>query len=757
MRSDTQFIQKTKQELSCKIMRTMVNYVREKRGEVAVQNLIETTELDEAYLQNENNWVSFDVYTRACEYVKKEFNDPKVLYKIGVYSFSNLENFGTIAKLGLSLLTPDAVYKKTAEIGNQAQKFGKYRIVEIEKNRMLLEFKNEPGYKFYLHNCDYRMGVFSGLPQLYQLPMAKHRSIQCVGKGDDRCLYEFAWQSRNWQLFGKRSLIGLWMGLAAMACVYGLNNFVLDTPIHGIKLSSLFLMIILYLIGMVLDMKAVAKQNAEFNAGQSADIQNAIEFANEKYKEASDTVAKLETIIEANAVINTKLVGSELTDVVLEIIKDRLGYDRAMIVFYNKEKNNLSNAKIIGDLTREQKSNMHLTTFDLNDQESAHTKVFTSGQPLLIRNVNDHEGLRDNPIIRIANTQSFVMLPFRIGQRIVGTLTVDKTVSANPMSEDDVKILSTLLNMLSIALENAELYKDLEGRVLIRTQQLHEVNAQLESAYQELQQAHSQLLHSEKMASIGKLVAGIAHEMNNPAGILSGYVELIELYSRRLGQEILDAKTLVAANPELVAKFNQFEKTLEEIHTCIDPTARSMARIKSIIQDLRNFSRLDESEFLQADLNQGLNNTLKFFKDQTEGRIEIIRKFSDLPMVACYAGHLNQVFANVILNSIEAIKDKGVIEIKTQVRKADSDINKSHVRIDIKDTGQGISKENVGKIFDPFFTTKDVGKGKGLGLSIAYGVINRHRGKIYVSSDVGKGTTVSILIPINTENIMTEA
>lgn len=741
-----EFVQKTKQELNCKIIRTMLNYALEKAGPDAERKLIERMGLTREYLQNENNWVSFDVYTHACEAMKTIFNDDHIMYRVGIYSFSNLENFGAIAKMAVYLLKPESIYRRTAEVANQAVKFGTYRVVEIESNRLLLEFKNREGYKFHQHNCDYRLGVFAGIPQLFGLPIARHRSIQCVSDGADRCLYEFRWLSRTWEIFGRHARIGLVMGILFALVLTVLNRFTFSHFSQPALLISGAA--VLYLIGIILDMKHTAQYSAFINSGKSDEIEEAMAFANQKYQEAADNITKLQAIIEGNAVLQSKLIKSELVEIVLEIIKHNLGYDRAMILFKNNTQPLLDSPKLIGNLSPEMEQALLNYKINLTDETAINTRVFYSGESALITDMSDVKNSTEMKAVQLSGTKSFVILPFKIGSRVVGTLTVDKISSPKIMTREDVRILNTLLNMLSVALENAELYQDLEARVRERTAQLNETNKKLESAYDELKQAQAQLLHNEKMASLGKLVAGIAHEMNNPAGILSGYIELMELHANRLRKDLEILDQFSAAHEDIAGTIQHIEKNILEITDSIEPCKRSVWRIKSIIQDLRNFSRLDENELMPANINEGLENTLKFFKSQAEGRIRIITHFNPIPQVTCFPGHLNQVFSNVISNAIEAIDGAGTIEVHTSKSEPTSDLPTDHIVVKIKDSGHGIPAEIQGKIFDPFFTTKDIGAGKGLGLSIAYGIIKQHSGSISAESEQDQGACITIRIPI---------
>ncbi len=744
--TNTEFILKTKQELNCKIIRTMLNYIMERKGESCARDFIKAIDLDENYIRNENNWVSFDTYTRGCEFAKSAFGDPHVLYKIGIYSFSNVENFGTMARMALRLLTPNAIFKKTAEIANHAVKFGKYKVNEFSKNRMVLEFRNNPGFSFYQHNCDYRIGLFAGIPQLFGLPIAKHRHLKCMAHGDDRCEYEFIWQSRSLVPFRKHAVRGVLTGAALSSLFFVFHLFGGSGATYAVAALTT---LIFYLLGVILDMRSIAKDNALIATAESNEIEETIAFANQKYKEASETVRKLEAIIEANSALSLKLIGTELIEVVLHIIKHSLGYDRAMTLMVDEEKKCLSNPKVVSDRQWADQKAIDQLTIDLTDENMLFTKVVHTGEPILISDVDKHPELKERPAVKISGTKSFVILPLKIGPYVRGVISVDRFSTFTPMTQDDVKILSTLMTMLSVVLENVELYQDMEKRVQERTTQLFAANAELEKAYGELKDAQTQLIHSEKMASMGKLVAGIAHEMNNPAGILSGYVELIELYSQRLLKNLAAAAQTYSDNARISDEIEKNRKLIDEIHACLEPCKRSIIRMKNIVQDLRNFSRLDENELMPADLNEGIEKMIQFFRNQTQNRIVITTDLKPLPLVQCYPGHLNQVFSNILMNAIEAIKIEGRITITTAACEPNDLMMEPHVCIEIKDNGIGIRPEFVNKVFDPFFTTKEIGQGQGLGLSIAYGIIKRHNGKIYVDSDYGKGTRVSILIPVN--------
>jgi len=251
----------------------------------------------------------------------------------------------------------------------------------------------------------------------------------------------------------------------------------------------------------------------------------------------------------------------------------------------------------------------------------------------------------------------------------------------------------------------------------------------LDSAYSKLKDTQTQLVQHEKMASLGMLVAGVAHEINNPIGAINCNVGLYNtLISRlKMTESIIEDPTAAS----LIQKLDDANKT--NLIAC--------DRILSIVKSLRNFARLDESEFKEADIHVGIDSTLILLSNKLKSRIEVVKDYGNIPSILCYPNQLNQVFMNIIVNNIDAIPDTGTIWITTRS-------DEHFVTINIKDSGIGMSEETIKRIFDPGFTTKGVGIGTGLGLSIVYRIIEKHNGTINVTSKIGEGSEFIIKLPI---------
>jgi len=251
----------------------------------------------------------------------------------------------------------------------------------------------------------------------------------------------------------------------------------------------------------------------------------------------------------------------------------------------------------------------------------------------------------------------------------------------------------------------------------------------LDNAYSQLKDTQTQLVQHEKMASLGMLVAGVAHEINNPIGAINCNVSLYNTLISRLKMTESIIEDSSAAS--LVQKLEDANKT--NLIAC--------DRILAIVKSLRNFARLDESEFKEADIHVGIDSTLILLGNKIKSRIEVIKDYGNIPPILCFPNQLNQIFMNLIVNAIDAIPETGTVWITTTA-------DDRNVTIKIKDSGSGMPPEMLKKIFDPGFTTKGVGVGTGLGLSIVYKIIEKHNGDISVTSEPGKGSEFTIKLPI---------
>ncbi|MEH2192216.1 MAG: AAA family ATPase [Nostoc sp.] len=399
-------------------------------------------------------------------------------------------------------------------------------------------------------------------------------------------------------------------------------------------------------------------------------------------------------------------------------------------------------------------------------QEIPQSVIYTvarTQETTVFENLSDSAQFAGDRYITTHQPKSVLCTPISQQGKLIGILYLENNLTTGAFTSDRLQVIQLLTAQAAISLENAKLYcqleeysHSLEQKVSKRTQELTQKATQLESTLQELQHTQAQLIQAEKMSGLGQLVAGIAHEINNPINFIyanikpaseyvTSLIELNYLYQKNYPQPIPEIEEKIA-EVELDFLVNDLQKLFKSMQIGAD-------RICEIVLSLRNFSRLDEAKIKPVDIHEGIDSTLLILQHRLKNTsrnpdISLIKEYSEIPLVNCYPSALNQVFMNVLSNAIDALREldvnhKPTITIRTQIQE------KKYVSIQIIDNGMGMSESVRNKIFEPFFTTKPVGSGTGLGLSISYSiVVEQHGGHLNCISAPGKGTEFVIQIPI---------
>jgi len=378
--------------------------------------------------------------------------------------------------------------------------------------------------------------------------------------------------------------------------------------------------------------------------------------------------------------------------------------------------------------------------------------VVQNGLALLLNGdaSNDPRFQRHREARGSAAANSAICWPLKIEDRIIGCVNVNRSINGiasmslpddmPPFTEADLQQGTVILDMVSLILANMQLLINQKRQL----EEMQKLNYQLEDA-------HNQLLQSEKMASIGQLAAGVAHEINNPIGYVYSNMGMLEKYVRDAFSMIeqyeqaegMIADEVVRTQLKAAREKLDIEFLKNDLRALMNESKDGITRVKNIVQNLKDFSHVDAAnEWHFADLHSGLDSTLNIVNNEIKYKANVIKEYGDIPEIECLPSQLNQVFMNLLVNAAHAIEERGAITIRTGCQE-------NGIWVEIADTGNGIAPENLKKIFDPFFTTKPVGKGTGLGLSLSYGIIQKHHGYIEAQSEIGKGTRFKVWLPIS--------
>ena len=375
--------------------------------------------------------------------------------------------------------------------------------------------------------------------------------------------------------------------------------------------------------------------------------------------------------------------------------------------------------------------------------------VVATRQALLINGKAAEAGLplrmtepRDRP------AHSAMCWPLIVQDQVIGALAVNRAATRDRYTVEDLDRGQALASLLALVIANHRMNVERENRIL----ELSTLNATLQRVNALLEDAQDQLIESEKLASIGQIAAGVAHEINNPIGFVSSNLGTLESYLQSmfalLAAYIEADRTAPAtltgamASARTLRKGHDFDFLRGDIVALLAESRDGLVRVKRIVQDMKDFSRSGSEETWEtADLNAVLESTLNIVRNEIKHKARIETHYGNLPKVECLPSRLSQVFLNLLVNAGQAINAEGKITLSTGVDGVEAWIR-------VEDTGSGISHENLNRIFDPFFTTKPVGQGTGLGLSVSYSIVRKHGGRIDVASETGRGTQFTVSIPI---------
>lgn len=457
----------------------------------------------------------------------------------------------------------------------------------------------------------------------------------------------------------------------------------------------------------------------------------------------------LRSVLKASQTLSEEVVRSSLFEKLMRVLIENAGADRGLIVLKRGDQLYIEAEGAVKQVGKTQ-----IDSAPVNGSgkvpEGILQFVARTREDILLENASKDERFANDSYIVGNNTLSVLCSPILNQGELVGLIYLENNLTTGVFTQERLEVIKLLSGQIAVSLQNVSLYENLEEKVRERTAEVVRQKEALEDTLDQLKLTQSQLVSAEKMASLGQLTAGIAHEMNNPVNFVAANIDslklnfedvqqLIRQYESLKEQEDFDqkVKTLIALEKELDKDF-----LFDEISLLLNGIDEGARRTAEIVAGLRNFSRLDEDDFKHVNLHEGIESTLTLLGNKLSGHITIHKDYAILPEVECLPGKINQVLMNVFNNSIQAIDGEGDIFIETQHVGEE-------VSISVRDTGIGMPQEVINKVFDPFFTTKELGEGTGLGLSISYGIIEKHGGRILVNSAEGEGAEFIIWLPVN--------
>jgi predicted ATPase/signal transduction histidine kinase len=521
--------------------------------------------------------------------------------------------------------------------------------------------------------------------------------------------------------------------------------------------------------------------NSDKNISQREEITPLSEISNYQTISGSNntisTYLDLESVIKASQALSEQIELDELLSTLMEVIMENAGASKAALVLSKNANLDLELTAISCNFNVSSIST-ELPSIPLESSNKVSVRLINyvkrTKETIVIDDANAENYLAADSYIVREQPKSILCIPIINQGKFFGILYLENKLTVGVFTNSRIKLLYLIANQAAISLKNAILYKNLaeakedlenysqclEEKVAQRTQEISEKNQILKKALQDLQSTQAHLIQTEKMSSLGQMIAGIAHEINNPVNFIHGNINHVSQYVEDLldliviyQQEYTDSNSIVAEKAEKI----DLTFILEDLPKLLNSIEIGTSRICNIVLGLRNFSRLDEAEMKCVDIHEGIENTFMILQHRFKAKgsrleIQVIKEYGQLPKITCYPSQLNQVFMNILSNGIDALEEsqtKNQITENPTISISTELVDLKTVRIRIADNGPGIEQKVQQKIFDPFFTTKPVGSGTGLGLSISYQIIvDKHKGQLICNSTVGEGTEFLIEIPI---------
>jgi two-component system, NtrC family, sensor kinase len=641
----------------------------------------------------------------------------------------------------MSLGSPRAIYAR-APITN-----GLYRpeILELDRARAVYRLHPSPAARLPRWACTYQRVILERFPTNWGLPRATLTERACAARGDPACEVEIRWKnaplgSRFWGpvAAGAGGAALLLAGLARGAA-----------PRGAVAVATALPVLLGAAVGRGLLERRRRREVERLRDLLADEILHSSGQLEAKFRDLHAKVDQLSLLIDLARGVSATLEPEQIYDQALKRLVHGMGYQATHLFLVDATRQRLRGHRTAGGLgAPEDFVGRELPL----DASSAVGRALTRGEPVVVQDVEAAGESVDLPTARALGVRSLVSVPLSVKGRTLGVLAV---VSDRPsrFAATDVELITAVASHVALAIDRAEsfqtieeLSRGLEDKVRVRTEQLRATNEELQAAYRELQATQVQLIQREKMASVGQLVAGVAHELNNPIGFVSSNAATLEDFVSRLRRMVEIYRTVELSEADAARAGAAWQDlkmgyALRYLDPMLQGIKEGAERTRKIVRDLRVFARGDDDVWQPVDLHEELESSLTLLGHLLKNRVEVARKYGDLPAVECVRSQIDQVLLNILANAAQALEGRGTITIETRREEG-------WAVVAIGDTGPGIAPDVLGRVFDPFFTTKPVGEGTGLGLSISYEIVKKHGGDIGVESRPGQGATFTVRLPL---------
>ena len=737
-------------EVNCIFTKGLIPFVEKEVGPEGVAAICRVAGRSRDYLMADHNWIPLavaDEMVRVCRQLMNEPDEERWARRYGesFMDWKPREERSYLGTYSMGIGHPRAAYQRLATIYGQQSRSYQLDVLDVGRRRARYRWTPLPGYHMPLWNCTWLKAQVERFPTNWGLPRARIVESTCAARGDDACRWDVDWKNPSLGVhFWLPSLVG-----AAGSTLLG---FLAGAAGGGWPVLAAAPLPLLAGVALGYSLRE-GRQRRHIQRLldlQSEEIIYSNRELEKKFAELETRIEQLSLLTDLSAAVSATLDPERIYDQALSRLVHRMAYEKAYLFVVDRGRHVLRGHRMAG-------ADSEALPFEglempLDAEVSASARVAITGQPVLVNDVDRATEPIHRALVRAHHVRSFVVVPLRVREQVFGVLAVTASEPGR-FEQGDVDLLTAVANHVALAIDKAEsfqtiedLSRSLEDKVRVRTEQLRATNEELRSAYRDLQATQLQLIQREKMASVGQLVAGVAHELNNPIGFISSNVATLGDFVGRL-RAMLEAyqdvalpetdRTRVAARRDEL----KIDYALTYLDAMIEGIREGADRTRKIVRDLRVFARTPDDVRQPVDLHEELESSLTLLNHLLKDRIAVRRQYGTVGSVECVRSQIDQVFLNVLANAAQAIKGPGEIAIETR-----RDGPMAVIRI--ADTGPGIPPETLGRIFDPFFTTKPVGEGTGLGLSISYEIVAKHGGAIRAESPPGGGAVFTLRLPV---------